>query len=430
MAQITVSSSAKATGHRRFAVMLLLLLIVTINYIDRANLAVAGPTMAKEFGWSLGSLGLAFSALFWVYTPGLLIWGALIDVVGTRLAYAIGLFIWALASLATGAVNSFGHLLGARWALGIGESVMPSACAKAVREWMPASERGVATGIFTAGYYAGPAIGFPVCAWLMGAFGWRGMFYVLGAVTLLFFVLWLFVYYRPEDAKWIDEDERSLIVNERDGTSVRPANVSGMTRLDLLRHPTTWGLIVAQAASVYTSYLFLTWLPAYLLQTQHLDLKQVGAFSSLPFVVALIVSIGYGWLSDRWLNQHARDRGGRKLYVVISMFASMAILLIPFTANFAVIMLLLSVSLAGSGCTLTANVSLANDMLAEPKYGGLLFGLLGIGSNTLALLAPIVTGFVAEKTGAFAGAFIVAGALSALGISCVLVLVRKPITSQ
>lgn len=424
MAEAAVLSQVKTIKHRRYWIILLLLGLVTINYIDRANLAVAGPQMATEFGWSLSVLGVAFSALFWVYAPCLLIWGALIDVIGTRLAYAIGLFVWAAASVATGAINSFGALIGARWALGLGESVMPSACAKVVREWMPARERGLGVGTFTAGYYAGPAIGFPICAYLVSAFGWRAMFYILGAATMVFFFVWLLVYYLPEDAKWLSEDERDMILAERNSVAQRGP---GITRLDLLRHPTTWGLVIAQATSTYTQYMFLTWLPGYLLRAQHLDLKQAGAYSAVPYVVALLASILFGLMSDKLLNAKTRDGGGRRIYVVISMLASTVILLVPATNNFALIMFLLAVALAGSGCTLTANVSLANDMLVDPKYGGLLFGLLGIGSNCLALLAPIVTGIVAQITGDFAGAFIVAGTLSAIGITCVLTLVRKPI---
>jgi ACS family glucarate transporter-like MFS transporter len=427
MANTALSARVKSVGHRRYWIMLLLLLLVTINYIDRANLAIAGPQMAKEFGWSLGVLGVAFSALFWVYAPCLLLWGALIDVIGTRLAYAIGLFIWSAASVATGTINGFGALLGARWALGLGESVMPSACAKVVREWMPARERGLGIGAFTAGYYAGPAIGFPICAWLVSSMGWRAMFFVLGGTTFVFFFVWLFFYYRPEQAKWLAEDEREMILAERNSAALQTTGL-GMTRLDLLRHPTTWGLVIAQATSTYTQYMFLTWLPGYLLKAQHLDLKQAGAYSMIPYVAALLGSIAFGLLSDRLLSAKTRDGGRRRIYVVVSMLASMAILLVPATDNFALIMFLLAVALTGSGCTLTTNVSLANDMLVDPKYGGLLFGLLGIGSNCLALLAPIVTGVVAQVTGDFAGAFLVAGTLSAIGITCVFVLVRKPIT--
>ncbi len=428
MTNISVPYRVRSVGHRRYLIMLLLLLLVTINYIDRANLAVAGPQMAREFGWSPAVLGVVFSAMFWIYAPGLLLWGALLDVVGTRLACAVGLVVWAAASVATGAVNGFASLLSARLALGVGESVMPPACAKVVREWAPARERGWATGVFTAGYYAGPAIGFPICAWLVSAVGWRAMFYVLGGATFVFFFLWLFAYYRPEQAKWLAEDEREMIVAERDTVAPQIAIGPSITRLDLLRHPTTWGLVVAQASSTYTVYLFLTWLPGYLLKAKHLNLAQMGGYSAIPFVTALFATIVSGWLSDRLLSARTRDRGGRRIHVVVSMLAAMAILLVPATDNFALTMFLLAVALAGSGCALMANVSLANDLLVDPRFAGLLFGLLGIGSNLLGLFSPMVTGVVAQVTGHFAGAFLVAGTLSAIGIACVLTLVRKPIT--
>lgn len=430
MPQITEASSSKPVGRRRYAVMLLLLMLVTINYMDRANLAIAGPQIAHEFGWGPGVLGVVFSALFWVYPPGLLLWGALLDLIGTRVAYAAGLLIWSLASVFTGTITGLGSLLGARIALGVGESVMPSGSAKVVREWSPARERGLATGMFTAGYYAGPAIGFPICAWLAAALGWRAMFYALGSLSLLFFVVWLIVYQRPEKAKWLGRSERDMIVAERDSAALRasmPSNVP-MTRRQLLRHPTTWGLVIAQASSTYTQYLFLTWLPGYLLHSQGLSLTQAGGWGSLPYVVALVASIAFGWYTDRRLSGGARDRGGRRIYVVVSMIASTAILLVPLAHNFGLVIGLMAISLAGSGCTLTTNVSLAHDMLVEPKVAGLLFGTLGLGSNCLALFSPVITGLVVQHTNEFSGAFIVAGVLSVIGILCVLLLVRKPIS--
>ena len=428
--QVAASSRLASVGHRRYWINLLLLVLVTINYIDRANLAVAGPMMAKEFGWSLSLLGVALSALFWFYTPCLLAWGAILDVVGTRVSYAVGLFIWSLASIATGTINGFGALLGMRWALGLGESVMPSASAKIVREWAPAQERGMAIGIFTAGYYAGPAVGFPLCAWLIASFGWREMFYILGGATLLLFGLWLAVYWPPERAKWLRADEREMILAERGGVPAGPASAQRpMKRTDLLRHSTTWGLIAAQATSTYTQYLFLTWLPGYLLRAQHMDLKQAGKWGSVPYVVALFASIAFGWYSDKRLDANSRSLGKRRFHVVISLIACTAILAVPLFHSLGVIIFLLAISLAGSGCTLTTNIALANDMLIDPKYAGLLFGLMGIGANVLALLSPMVTGLVAQHTGSFAAAFLVAGTLSVFGIACVLLLVRKPITA-
>jgi ACS family glucarate transporter-like MFS transporter len=423
-----IEKAIAAPARRRYFIFFLLFLMVMINYIDRANLSIAGPEMAKEFGWSLSLLGVALSALFWVYAPGLLLWGAALDIIGTRRGYTAGMLIWSIASVLTGAITGFGTLLAARCALGAGEAVLPSTCAKVVREWAPARERGWATGLFTAGYFAGPAIGFPICAWLVGIVGWRMMFYILGGITFLFLFVWLLFYRGPENATWLSQTERDKILRERNDTHIGPTGESApITRLQLLGHRTTWGLVIAQAAAVFTQYLFLTWLPGYLLRAQHLDLKQVGGFSALPFIVALFVTIALGRFSDAKLAHGRRERGGRRLYVVIALLASTAILLIPLTSNFAIIMLLMSISLSGSACTLAMNIALASDLLVNPRYGGLLFGLIGTGSNAVSLLSPIITGLVAQATGDFVGAFLVAGTFSLVSIVSVLWLVKRPI---
>jgi len=432
MARIPAPTPPAPVGRRRYLVVFLILAMVTINYIDRANLAIAGPLMAKEFGWSLIVLGFALSSVFWVYTPGLLLWGTLLDVIGIRVSYAIGLAVWAIASVCTGFVNGFTGLIGARFALGLGESVSPPASSKAVREWMPASDRGFATGVFTAGYYLGPAIGFPLIAWLVGKFGWRMMFVILGVATLVFLLLWLLVYVTPDRAKWLTSAERSLILNQRDSSQQveSVASTSALTRADVFRNRSSWGLVLASASAAYTMYVYLTWLPSYFLNVHHMNLAKSGWFSAFPYIVATIACFVVGRFSDRTLTSERRDLGGRRLFVVISMIATAAILLVPLVQDLTIIVVLLSITLSGASCTLTTNIALANDLMPNPKYAGLLFGLMGVCSNALALLAPIFTGIIAQATGGFSGAFLLAGAITAVAIVGVLVLVRGPIVPR
>jgi ACS family glucarate transporter-like MFS transporter len=403
--------------------------MVTINYIDRANLAIAGPMMAKEFGWSLTVLGFALSSIFWVYTPGLLFWGAILDVIGIRAAYAIGLVIWAVASVCTGFVNSFNTLIMARWAVGFGEAISPPASSKTVRVWMPARDRGFATGTFTAGYYLGPAIGFPLIATLVGAYGWRLMFVILGVATLVFLGLWLLLFSKPEESKWLSPEERDYIVRERDSTGQREVagSVSHMSRADVFRSPTTWGLVLASGSAAYTIYVYLTWLPSYFLNVQHFNLAKSGWYSAIPYVVATAACFIVGRFTDRSLDAGRMERGGRRRYLIASMACSCSILLVPVVHNLWVILGLLALTLSGSSCTLTTNIALANDVMPNPKYAGLLFGITGVCSNALALLAPIFTGIIAQATGGFEGAFLLNGGICVVAIVGVLILVRGPI---
>jgi MFS family permease len=426
------SASLEPVGRKRYIVVFLLLAMVTINYVDRANLAIAGPLMAKEYGWSLTTLGFALSSVFWVYTPGLLLWGTLLDIIGIRLSYAIGLAIWSLASICTAFIGGFGSLIGARFALGLGESVSPPGSSKAVREWMPASDRGFATGVFTAGYYLGPAIGFPLIAWLVGAYGWRMMFIILGVATLFFLVIWLLLYFPPDRAKWLSDAERRLILTQRDSTVQREsvASTAALTRGDVFRNRTSWGLVLASASAAYTMYVYLTWLPSYFLNVHHMNLAKSGWYSAFPYIIATIACLIVGRFSDRTLTTERMNRGGRRRFVVISMIATAAILLVPLVSDLNLILVLLAITLSGAACTLTTNIALANDLMPDAKYAGSLFGLMGVCSNFLALLAPIFTGIIAQATGGFSGAFLLAGCITAVAIVGVLVLVRGPIVPR
>lgn len=418
MAEAAVLSQVKTIKHRRYWIILLLLGLVTINYIDRANLAVAGPQMATEFGWSLSVLGVAFSALFWVYAPCLLIWGALIDVIGTRLAYAIGLFVWAAASVATGAINSFGALIGARWALGLGESVMPSACAKVVREWMPARERGVANVVWSAGSFVGPALGAVVTATIASAMGWRAAFIILGALGFVWLAVNLIWFDRPEKVSWLSADERKRILSERSAGTADEIGAQGSPGvvLELLKSPSQWGAMIAQASGIYTLYLLLFWMPSYLQDTKHLSILKTGIYTAIPWAIAVPVSIVIGIVSDRLLKNDTLLAGRRRVIVGACMLLSAVIAFVPFTDDTMIILTLFALSLSGINATISLNLSLVTDLVHRASDVGKAISLTILSGNICGLLAPIVTGYIVAGAGSYDWALWIACILLVIGV--------------
>src|SRR5579872_564375 len=239
---------------RRFYIASLLFFNLFINYVHRINLSVAAPAIARDFRWDAGKMGLLFSSYQWTYILLLLLWGSLTDRVGARLVNGVSVTLWSIAGMLTGVATSFGGMLATRLALGAGEAASFPTSGKVVRQWFPASERGLATSIFNAGTFAGPAVGAPLVAWLLLKVGWRLSFLLTGSVGFIWVVLWLKFFRIPSECRWLPENERNYILSQTDSGST-PATPPKGALLRLIGRKTMWGLFITQGCCAYTMLL-------------------------------------------------------------------------------------------------------------------------------------------------------------------------------
>jgi MFS family permease len=411
---------------RRVFVYVFLFLLLLINYMDRINLSVAGAPVAKDLGLSPVSLGYLFSSFLWVYILCLLPAGSLTDRLGSRTMMAVAIGLWSTAQALTGMAGGFASMLLARLGLGLAESPTNAAANRAIREWAPSTERGVATSAFIAGSYAGPAVGAPLVAWLITVFGWRESFIVTGLLGFVWLAMWLMFFRTPETTSWISEAERSTILNERESGGPR-VPVAQLNYLTLLRARSMWGIMLTQGCLTYTQYLFLSWLPNYLQTARGVPMLQSGLYTAVPYLVAVVGSLLISRFSDWRLRGTVLYRGARRLEVAMVTIASSVVLLAPYVDSLLLVMVLFTISLTFSASAVALNFTLLSDLLRTPENSGRCFALLTIGGNSLAITAPIVTGYIVQATGRFDIAFIVAGLLSLLGAGIVTVMTRNPI---
>src|SRR6202522_4157535 len=213
---MSVQTAAAATSHfRRGWVYVLMLALVTINYMDRSALGVVAQAVRGEFSLSPVQMGYLFSSFLWTYVICLLPVGIMLDRFSPRNINSVGITLWSLAMLATAGVWSFGTLLITRLIMGAGEATSIPSCGRIVREWMPAQERGVANAVWSAGSFLGPAIGAIVVAALTSGWGWRAAFIVLAVLGFIWLACNLIWFGRPEKVNWLTADERNKIVAER-----------------------------------------------------------------------------------------------------------------------------------------------------------------------------------------------------------------------
>ncbi|WP_325602146.1 MFS transporter [Rhodopila sp.] len=402
----------------RFALYVLLFLLITINYGDRVALSIGARPIAEEFGISPVGMGYLLSCFLWSYVICLIPWGMAVDRIGIRTVSGIGITLWSIATILTGFAPSLPWLFGARLAMGAGEASAFPAAGRAVREWVPASEYGLANMLVISGGYAGPAIGAVLFGWFAHSLGWRGAFEVLGAVGLVWLLAALIWFRRPSGAA--PETERPAARPNADSSA-------GPALRTLAGSVSMWGLFLTQGACVYSHYLFLTWLPSYLQTTRHLTILKTGLLSAVPFAATVICSLAVAKLSDYLLRNHDRQTGRRRWMVAVMLLISAVVLLTPFVANIWLILLLVTVSLTGTSAATGLNSALLTDLLPSASNAGTATGVLVVGGNIFGMLAPIVTGYVIAMTGSYDIAWLISGALLLAGMVITVTMTRRPI---
>ena len=329
---------------------------------------------------------------------------------------------------AAGVASNFFLLVLTRLGLGIGESAVFPSGNGVIREWAPAKERGLTATLFVAGSYAGPAFGAALLGWVVSSYGWRAGFYVAGAVGLICWAVWMLVYRRPEEARWISTAERQKILTERnDGALGAAKDRKSLSILGLLRSQSLWGIALAHGCGIYSQYLYLTWLPTYLIDVRGMTIMKAGFYTGLPYFAAALINGVLGLISDRSLSQAALGLGQRRYLLAALKIVSAVILLIPFVDSTISVMVLLTISLSALAGAIGLHFALMHDLLRNPDNAGKASSIVVLGGNLFGAAAPIVTGYVVANTGSYNGAFAVAGLLLILGAALLLLMARKPI---
>jgi ACS family glucarate transporter-like MFS transporter len=344
--------------------------------------------------------------------------GIMLDRSTARNINSIGVALWSLAMMATAGVWSFATLLVTRLVMGAGEATSIPSCGRIVREWMPAKERGIANVFWSAGSFLGPALGAIVVAAITSTWGWRAAFILLGALGFVWLICNLVWFDRPDKVRWLSDAERQKILTERSAGSPDEVGVQGSPAvlLDLLKSPSQWGLMIAQASGIYTLYLLLFWLPSYLQDTKHLTIMKTGIYTAIPWAVAVPLSIVIGLVSDRLLSKETLLAGGRRAMVMLCLLLAATLALVPFTDNTILIITLFAVSLTGINAAISLSLSLVTDLVHRARDVGKAISLVILSGNLCGLLAPIVTGYIVAGLGSYDWALWIAGILLVVGI--------------
>ena len=377
-------------------VIFLLSLSILINYIDRSNLSIAAPLVHEELHLSNTQLGTLLGAFFWVYALLQIPAGWLVDHFDVKWVFAGGFFLWSLATGVTGLLHSFAALVVARIILGVGESITFPSCSKILSTYFTEARRGFPNAALMVGMSLGPALGFLIGGTVIGAFGWRSFFLVLGLGALLWLPPWL---------AWMPSREP--------GTQAH-ASSSPVGIKSILKQRSAWGTCLGQFSINYYLYFLVTWLPSYLKRERGLSLHDVGRDGFLLFAMCAIASAVWGKLSDRWINAGATPTLVRKSALVggsigVGIFLMLAVM--SHGPSFLAMLALTGLCL-GPPCS---NSWAVPQTLAGPAAAGRWTGVQNFVGNFAGWIAPILTGYLVDRTGQFWWAFFITAIVAGIG---------------
>ena len=412
------------SGKFRWIICAVLFFGITKNYMDRQVLGVLKTTLQHEFSWNeidYSNLVFAFQA---AYAFGMLAMGKLIDRAGTRLGYGLAMVFWSLASMAhalCGSLLSFGI---ARAALGVGESGAFPASIKTVAEWFPRKERALATGIFNAGTNVGAIVTPLLVPWITFRYGWRWAFLVTGAIGLLWFLVWIAVYRKPEAHPLCTADELAYIQGDAESPG------ESVPWFKLIAYRQTWAFALTKFLTDPIWWFYLFWVPGFLQREHGLNLTQVG----LPLVTIYLISdagsIAGGWLSSQILKRGFSANFARKTAMLIC-----AICVVPIVSAYRVQGLWSTVLLIGLAAAahqgFSANLfTTASDMFPSNAVASVV-GFGGMAGGLGGMLIAKVVGYVLQATGSYFVPFVIAGTayLLALALMHAIVPRLQPVSS-
>ncbi|MDP3746472.1 MAG: MFS transporter [Phenylobacterium sp.] len=397
-------------------------LATVINYIDRNALAVMWPAVSEDIGADKADYALLLTGFMVAYAVGQAIFGKIFDMIGTRAGFALSIIVWSASIALHGLARSIGVLAVLRVTLGASEAGAWPGATKSNAIWFPARERAFAQGVFNSGAALGAIISAPFVALLYTAVGWRATFVLVGLLGVLWLIPWLWIYRGdPDRHPWLTEAERRHIA-DFDGEEARRTAAGSYAPAwgALLRHRQSWGIILGRFFLDPVWWLFVAWLPIYLAETFGFDVKQIGLFGWVPFVGAMIGSLGGGWLAGVLIRRGWSVNAARKSAIVLGGLIMTPALLLTMRADDPLqAVLLIAVILLGFQVAINNIQTLPSDFFA----GGAVGSLAGI-SGAAAVAGTLLTTWLVPvmTTHSYAPIFALAATIIPLGLIAVCLL--------
>jgi ACS family hexuronate transporter-like MFS transporter len=395
---------------------------ITISYFDRQTLPVAVLAIGREIPISNTAFSQLQAAFLVAYAVMYAMGGKLLDALGTRKGFLLIMLWWSLACASHGFATSFGMLAVSRFLLGMGEGGGFPAATKSVYEWFSVRERSLAMGIMNAGTAVGAVAAPPLIALILSFASWRWVFFLSGAAGLAWAVWWWYDYFVPAAHPRLAPAEREeltkLAASEADVSSS-----SSVQWIQLFSRIDVWGLMTAKFLSDAGWYFYLFWLPKYLFDVRHFDMKQVGYSAWVPYAASGVGSLVGGWFSGWLIRQGRSVNFARKLALGLSASVMPSILFVSHApVQFALV--LFSIAFFGQQSWSTLVMVLPTDLFPG-KLVGSVAGLVGFGGAMGGVVFGFVVGYLLDHGFGYGVVFGMVSTFHVLAFLIILLTVRQ-----
>jgi ACS family hexuronate transporter-like MFS transporter len=414
----------------RWRVAILVTVAIAISYLDRQTLPVAIQAINTSIPVSNEQFADLQSAFLLSYAVMYLGGGKLMDMLGTRVGFLLIMTFWSLACASHGIALTFGMLLTSRFLLGVGEGGGFPAATRAVAEWFPLEERSLAMGIINAGTAVGAVVAPPLVALVLVFANWRWVFFLTGALGLLWAVWWALQYAPPREhphrkgsggrGPGPEKGGQGCGVTGQGSADPIPLDPDpcGLRWLELLQFPQVWGVVMAKFLSDAAWYFYLFWLPKYLYDARGFNIQDVGAFAWIPYAAAGAGCLFGGWFSG-WLVRrgHSLDLA-RKTALGVSA-AVMPLVIFVTQSPVAVALVLFSVAYFGQQSWSTLVMTLPVDLFPGSVVGTVA-GMVGFGGAIGGIIFGSVVGYLLDHGFGYGWVFALAGSFHVLAFVVIL----------
>jgi len=379
----------------RWIILGLLFIATTILYIDRSALGILAPDLQKSIGWSEEQYGMINTIFMIAYAICFIIMGRLIDNIGTRKGYLVSIGIWSLAAVGHALSKSWVGFAVARFSLAVGQSGNFPSAVKAVAEWFPKKDRALAVGIFNGGSNMGTILSpLIIPAMVLSFNNWRVAFLWTFPISLIWVIVWLRYFRKPEISSNVSEEELRYINSDNEIEE----NTEKVEWKDILPHRGAWAIAVAKFLADPIWWFYLFWGAKFLNAKFGINLNTIGP----PFFTIYLASWGLGiflgWLSSKFIKSGLSLNQSRKLSMLACALFAVPVILVPHLSNmwFAVGLIALA---AGGHCGWSANIfSLMSDIFPKKAIGSVA-GFGGFAGAVGGAIAAFSVGKILQNIG-------------------------------
>lgn len=369
-----------------------------LGYLTRNAMSVAAPSLEGSLGITTQQYSYIVAAYSACYTLMQPVAGYILDVLGTKIGYAMFAILWAIFCMGTALANSWVGLAMARGAVGMAEAAMIPAGLKASSEWFPAKERSIAVGYFNVGSSVGAMLAPPLVVWAIVAHSWEMAFIITGVLSLIWAICWLIFYKHPKDQKKLSTEERDYILDGQEAHH-QTTNAKKMSAWQILRNRQFWGIALPRFLAEPAWGTFNAWIPLFMFKAYGFNLKEIAMFAWMPMLFA-----DFGCILGGYLPPFFQKHFGVNLIVSRKLVVTLgAVLMIGpgmiglFTSPYVAIALLCvggfaHQALSGALITLSSDVFGRNEVATAN-------GLTGMAAWTASTMFALIVGALADTMG-------------------------------